>query len=185
VGAVRTCLLLEQVGAHVQESWRRVHHGAEDADGVAELGVEPAECVDDEFLISDGVADILECVGQFLELAAIIGNTELTLVQAVEVLQRVYGTLHGIVEEQATDRHPEGVRRCAALEHHVTNVLGHGEVDPRDDAVIDLGPLGIVDASLGVDRAVNVIEDAELAERQLEEGTPGGVVRVFQIQSGI
>jgi hypothetical protein len=131
------------------------------------------------------VADILECVGQFLELAAIIGNTELTLVQAVEVLQRVYGTLHGIVEEQATDRHPEGVRRCAALEHHVTNVLGHGEVDPRDDAVIDLGPLGIVDASLGVDRAVNVIEDAELAERQLEEGTPGGVVRVFQIQSGI
>jgi hypothetical protein len=51
--------------------------------------------------------------------------------------------------------------------------------------VIDLGPLGIVDASLGVDRAVNVIEDAELAERQLEEGTPGGVVRVFQIQSGI
>lgn len=148
---------------HPQKSRRR-DHGADDSDGVGELGAEPTESVDDEFQVGDGVADVAEGVDKALHLTAVSTNGEVTLMEGVEVLEGVDGALHRIVEEEATNREPEGVRRRATLEHHVAEGLGDGEVEPRHDAAIDLRPLDVVDASLSIDGAVDVVHDAEPLE---------------------
>jgi hypothetical protein len=48
--------------------------------------------------------------------------------------------------------------------------------------MIDLGPLWIVEAVLGVDHAVNMVDDAELQEGVVEEGAPLGVVSLVEVQ---
>ena len=44
--------------------------------------------------------------------------------------------------------------------------------------MVDLRPLDIVEVELGVNHAVDVVNDAELVEGQFEEGALGGVVGV-------
>jgi hypothetical protein len=68
--------------------------------GRTEIRVEAAEDVDDESLTSDGGADVIESVGEALHLAGILGDGHVTLVQAVELLLRVHGTLQAVVERR-------------------------------------------------------------------------------------
>lgn len=147
--------------------------GAEVADGRAEVVVEAAEGVDDEGMISDGGADMVEGVRQLLETASVLGDRHVTLVQTVELLLRVDGALEAVVEEEAGDARPDGIRREPWLVNRIHDVLGHGGVQPRDDAGIDLHPLGVVAHEDGVDGAVDVVEEDEL----FEEGAPLAKVR--------
>jgi hypothetical protein len=43
------------------------------------------------------VADVVEHVGEFLELAAVLGDAHVPLVLTVKVLKGEHSTLHGIV----------------------------------------------------------------------------------------
>jgi hypothetical protein len=89
------------------------------------------------------VADVTEGVRQALETAAVVADGEVALLQVVEILQRVDGALRRVVEEEAADDVPGGERRHTALEHHVADGLGHGEVNRGYDAMIDLSPGGV------------------------------------------
>jgi hypothetical protein len=97
---------------------------------IGELGAEPAHRVDDEVPISDGVADISECVGEALEAAAIVVDGEISLLQVVEILQSIHSALGCVVEEETAHGVPSGEGGGAAVEHHVADRLRHGEVDP-------------------------------------------------------
>lgn len=74
------------------------------------------------------------------------------LEQAVELLEGVHRAVHGIVEEEVADRHPQGECRALRLKHGVHDTFGHRRIiQPGDAAVVDLRPLGVVEAVLSVD----------------------------------
>jgi hypothetical protein len=89
---------------------------------------------------------------------------KIALLQSVEVLQGVDGALRGIVEKEAAHGVPSGEGGGAAMERHVADRLGDGEVDPRHNAVIKLCPLNIEQALLRVDGAVDMIQKIQLAK---------------------
>jgi hypothetical protein len=127
--------------------------------------------------------DIDKSVCQALEAAAVVADAEIALLQAVKILQSVDGALGRIVEEETPNSVPGGEGRRTTLEHHVTNRLGNGEVDPRDDAMVDLGPLDVELPDVGVDGAVDMVEETELAEGKFKKGAPGGVIGFMEIQN--
>ena len=55
-------------------------------------------------------------------------------------------------------------------------VGGEGGVEPRDDAGVNLHPLMVMAHLACFSGAINMIEEAELAEGNVEEGTPGAEV---------
>ena len=59
-------------------------------------------------------------------------------------------TVHHVVEEEIVHCHPE--KECGDEGH-----------DLRRDALVDLQPLDVVGAEMGVDGPVHVVDDAELA----------------------
>jgi hypothetical protein len=151
-----------------KKRWKWMH-GVNHTKIVCELGAQTTHGVDDEVLVSEGVADVGEGVGEALEAAAVVVDGEVALLEAVEVLEGIDGALRRIVEEEAAYGVPGGVHSGTTQQHHVADGLGHSEVDPRDDAMVDLGPLGVEHTSLGVDGAVNMVHEAELAEGEFEE----------------
>jgi hypothetical protein len=56
------------------------------------------------------------------------------------------------------------------VERHVANRLGDGEVDPSDDAMVDLCPLDAVELCLGVHGAVDMIQESELCGKLVRTG---------------
>jgi hypothetical protein len=46
-------------------------------------------------------------------------------------------------------------------------------VEPRRDTLVDLQPLSIVSHGASIDRAINVVDDAELVKSGVEEDAPG------------
>jgi hypothetical protein len=76
-----------------------------------------------------------------------------------------------IVEEETLERRLERGRHRLAEVHHLHDLRRHRVVEPRHNALIDLKPLDVIH-SLGVDGAINMIDDAKLTERGIEESTP-------------
>jgi hypothetical protein len=161
--AIEAGFLLYKVGVHPQKP-RQGIHGVDDAESIGELAVEAAHGVDDKIRVGDGVADVGECVRQPLELTAVVMDRQITLLQTMEVLQGVDGTLGGVVEEETAHGGPSGEGSGAAVENHVADRLGDSEVDPRDDAMVDLRPFSVEEARLGVDGTVDMIQESEFAE---------------------
>jgi hypothetical protein len=76
-----------------------------------------------------------------------------------------------IVEEETLERRLEHGRHRLAEVHHLHDLRRHRVVEPRHNALIDLKPLDVIH-SLGVDGAINMIDDAKLTEHGIEESTP-------------
>jgi hypothetical protein len=89
-------------------------------------------------LIGDRVPDVGEGVGETLEPTTVIMDEEIALLQVVEALKGIHDALRRVVEEEAAHGLPHREGGGAAMEHHVADRLGDGEVNPRDNAVVDL-----------------------------------------------
>ena len=76
------------------------------------------------------------------------------------------------------DGTPERVRRVPAGLHGAKDVVGDGAVQPGDDGVVVLDPVG---AALGVG-AVDVVEQSKLGEDGEEAETPWTVVGLVKIE---
>jgi hypothetical protein len=48
--------------------------------------------------------------------------------------------------------------------------------------VVDLRPLDIEKTRLRVDGSVDVVHESKLAERELEQGAPGGLVGIMEVK---
>jgi hypothetical protein len=97
---------------------------------------------------------------------------ELTLVQAMELLECVDSTLNGVVEEEAANGLLDDVgRRLRNLDHmHETGSnrciqLGH-------NALIDLQSFDVVPHVLDIDGAVDMVDQPKLVKSGIEEGAP-------------
>jgi len=90
----------------------------------------------------------------------------------VEVLLQVDSAVKTVVEEESDDVGPDVVGGGAGVVHSIHEGLGDGGVQPRDDAGVDLEPLGIVLHEDGVEGAVDVAGEGELLESEFEERTP-------------
>jgi hypothetical protein len=107
---------------------------------------------------------------------------ELTLVQAMELLECVDSTLNGVVEEEAANGLLDDVgRRLRNLDHmHETGSnrciqLGH-------NALIDLQPFDVVPHVLDIDGAVDMVDQPKLVKSGIEEGAPSRERRVAVVE---
>jgi hypothetical protein len=83
---------------------------------------------------------------------------------------------------RALERCPERVRRRLAKEQHLHDLRRYRVVEPRHNALVDLKPLRIMPHSLGVDGSINMVDDAKLAERGVEESTPHADVVLDEVE---
>ena len=90
----------------------------------------------------------------------------------MELLLSVDGALKAVVKKLPGDRRPGGVGGGVRPVDVVPDLLRHRVVEPGGDAGIHLKPLRVVEHGGGVDRAINVVDEAEFLDGQLEEGTP-------------
>jgi hypothetical protein len=71
------------------------------------------------------VADVVEHVGEFLELAAVLGDSHVPLYIVLrKVLKGEHSALNGVVQEKAADRLLQRVGGGAALEDHGAKIRG-------------------------------------------------------------
>jgi hypothetical protein len=59
---------------------------------------------------------------------------------------------------------------------------GQRVVEPRHNALIDLKPLIVMPHGLGVDGAVDMVDNAKLAERGVEESAPHAEVVLGEVE---
>ena len=103
--------------------------------------------------------------------------------KAVELLLRLGHAMTRVAEELLLDGGPCPVHRIARLDDGPKNVGGDHGIKPGDDRCIDLQLGNIIVLELDVDGAIDVVQEAELVERNVEEGTPCGVVRGIKIKN--
>ena len=149
---------------------------------MGKLVVQPAQEVDNEILIRERRANVAQRVCQYLDLAAVLSDGHVSLVESVERLPGLDSALDDVVKKLGADGVPGGVSVVVQLDHSGEEVGGECGVKPGDDAGVDLHPLGVVELEVGVSRAVDVIEEAELAESNGEEGAPGAEGGVAEIK---
>ena len=138
--------------------------GVEDGDGVTELGTQSSEEFDDELLVGDGRANVVQSVSEYLQLATILRDRAVVLEELMEFLLGVDGALQAVVEKEVVDRDPAAVCRVRWAEDDVADVLGDGVVEPGDNGVVDPHPLDVIDAVACVGGAVDVVLKTKLAE---------------------
>jgi hypothetical protein len=91
----------------------------------------------------------------------------------MELLKSVDGALICIVEKEATDHVLDEVGHGFRDLNQLHESQGDGGVEPGHNTLINLKPLCIVSRGLGINGAVNVIENAKLAKGGAKDGSPG------------
>jgi hypothetical protein len=87
-----------------------------------------------------------------------------------------------VVEEETTHGLPGREGRGTASEHHVANGFGHGEINPGNNAMIDLCPCRIELHGVSIDGPIDMVEETEFAESKLKQRTPRGVIELLKIE---
>ena len=62
------------------------------------------------------------------------------------------------------------------------DVVGDGGVEPRHNALIDLGPLDVIEHHESINRPINMIEKTKLVEGEVEEGLPDAEVGLVEVE---
>jgi hypothetical protein len=74
------------------------------------------------------------------------------------------------------------MRRRLAEEHHLHDMWGHRVVEPRHSALIDLKPLIVMPHGLGVEGAIDMVDDTKLVEHGVEESAPHAEVVLGEVE---
>jgi hypothetical protein len=147
---------------------------------VAKFGAEAGEDAVHQIGVSHLTAEIAETVGQRLQARAVHGHGQVALLLPVKLVVEVHSPRDGVVEEEVLDTTPDRERRVIRRENQRQNLLRDRGVQPGDDGVVILDPFRVVVLRRGV--AVDVVEGAELPERDDEEPTPHGEGGPLQIE---
>ena len=90
--------------------------------------------------------------------------------------------MEAVVEEEADDVGPDVVGGGAGVVQNIHERLGDGGVQPRDDAGVDLEPLGIVLHEDDVEGAIDVAGEGEFLEGEFEEHAPLPEVGLIHVE---
>ena len=137
-----TQLLQKKEGASRGEVVRR-RLGGDDRLEMAVPWVETTQQVEHLAWLGDGMAKIAKNVGEVLELAAVVVDAHVTLLEGTEFGLDEDGAVHLIVAEEAFDGVPDGEGGGFGLVDEVEDLLVHRRVEPVDDAVVVEDPLGV------------------------------------------
>ena len=166
-------------GARALEGVGRTPGGDHRLD-VAVPGVQPAVKVEHLARFRDGLANVTKFVGEALEMGALLVDAGVALRDGPQLGLEEDSTVHLVVVEDVLDGAPEGERGDARAVDDVEDTFVDGGVDPIDDRLVDLPPLGGA-LSHGRRRADELVE-AELPKDGLEEAPPLLVVRGRQVK---
>ena len=106
-------------------------------DRVAVLGTEPTQHVEDLARLAHRLADIAESIGELLEAPGVLGDVHVALHQIAELRLEVHGAMQFVVAKLLADGLPDAVRRSLGCVDDVAHVLGDGDIEPADDALVD------------------------------------------------
>jgi hypothetical protein len=121
--------------------WREL--GGDDRLDVAVLGVQSAKEVEHLAGLGDGLSEITKAISEGLQAGGVVGDGQVALLQGAELGFEVDGTLQLVVTEEALDVVPDGVGGGMWLVDNVEDAFVDRCVEPVDDAVLVLEPLGI------------------------------------------
>jgi hypothetical protein len=147
---------------------------------VAVAGIQTAEQVEDLTRLGDGMPDVAQIVGEALELGAVVSDAHVALLNAAELRLVVDGALQFVVAEEGLDITPESECRGVRLVDDVEHRLLDGGVEPIDDAMVNLTPLGR--ALCQRRRIAHMVGDAEFPKNRIKETTPLAIVGIFEFK---
>ena len=96
----------------------------------------------DELFVLDAAAEITQGVGHLLHLGGVVDDGEITLSEAVEVVEEVGRARVAVAAEERPDGAPEGVRRVLAILDNLQGRGRDGGAVPRDDGEVVEDPVG-------------------------------------------
>ena len=144
------------------------------------MRVETTQQVEHLAWLGDGMAKIAKNVGEVLELAAVVVDAQVALLQGTEFGFDEDGAVHLIVAEQALDGVPDGERRRARLVDEVEHLGVHRGLEPIDHAVVVEDPFGV--ALVEGQRREDVGCEAELPENGVEAAAPLAVIGLLEAE---
>jgi hypothetical protein len=173
-------LFEKEIGSRREERARRLV-SRDRQDRVTVFGAESAQHIQHLARLAHRLPNVPECIGQLLEAAYVLGDVHVALHQVPELRLLVYCTMELVVAELVMDGLPDAERRGLRGAHDVAHVLGDGDVQLADDALVDDGPLGVV-ALFGGWLKGDVRDKIELAEESIEEASPLIVVGIGELK---
>jgi hypothetical protein len=132
VGVGELVLVEEKERPHLEEGRHGALHGDERGD-VGEARVDAAEACEDQGLVSHGLADVMEGVGEGLEAVAECGDGEVALDDGAELRLEVDSAGKLVVEEEVADEGVSLLRRLVLRHDDVEDVLTDGAIEPGAD----------------------------------------------------
>ena len=141
------------------------------------LGVEAAEEVEHLAGLTNGLADVVQGIGELLEPPGVRGDVHVTLKKIPELGFEVDSTVQLVVPELVVDGVPDRVRRSPGCADDGADILGDGVVDPAQQAVIADDPVRVATVGRG-GRGRQMRTEPELPNEGVEEAAPLRVVRV-------
>jgi hypothetical protein len=141
-------LFKKKVGARREERVRRLAR-RDRRDHMTILGAEAAQHVQHLAGLAHRLADVPERISQLLEASSVLGDIHVALHQISELGLQIDYAMKLVVAELIMDGLPDAIGRGLWGAHDVAHVLGDGDVEPTDDALIDDVPLGIMALFMG------------------------------------
>jgi hypothetical protein len=120
-------------------------HGGDVIGGAGVLLVQPAEKVEDELRLVDGMADVAELFGGGLDAETVVVNGGISLSHGVKLVTQEDGPLRLVHLEEAINGDPELASSLGGGGRgHVEDGLGDRAEDPSPNAAVGLLPGGVV-----------------------------------------
>ena len=128
-------LLQEKVGTRREEGvWRLLRRDRRD--GMTILGAEATQHVQDLARLTNRLADVAEGISKLLQAAGVLSDIHVTLHQISKLRLQIDSTMELVVAELLMDGSPDAVGSCLGRTNDVTNILGDGDVQPAQDALV-------------------------------------------------
>ena len=140
--------------------------GGDHRNGVAVFGGETTEHVEDLGRLAHGLADIVQGVGELLQLAGVGLDVHVALDQAPELNLQVDRSVKLMIPKLIMDHVLDGERRGLGGADNGAHILGHSVVDPAEDALVYHRPLWITMVGRGGRRG-KMRSDAKLVDERI------------------
>ena len=151
-------------------------------DGMAIPRAESAEHGKNLTGLLDRLADVAEGIGELLQATGVLGDVHVPLNEVAVLSFQIDGAMEFVVAELIVDLLPDAVCRGFGGAHDVAHVLGDGDVDLADDALINDDPVRIAALIDGWCHG-HMGNKIEFAEKGVKEATPFIIVGIGKFKN--
>ena len=132
-------LFKKQVVPNLQERWQR--GGAPDVETDSpEAFVQPVDDIEDERLVRDRLAEVVEILSHALEPAAVVDDGQIALGEGAELLVGVESTRGAVPKKLGLNGEPDHAGGGVALGNSLGEVVGDGTEEPSTNNAVHPHP---------------------------------------------